>query len=133
MSASGRFAAMTGQLLARKGEARPVDSPTSGLAIERREVVRNLDSTTFGWRAHKVSEHSRFSAASPSQRKRHAISLSVTDGEFEKLGLVAVKKRMNRQQLLRLAVDHYLRELDQEYRSECRCISADACCGSSAD
>lgn len=132
MSASGRFAAMTGQLLARKGEARPADSPISG-AMDRRDVVLTFDSTKLGPRVHEVSGLNHFSAPSPTQRKRHSISLSVTDGEFEKLGLVAVKKRVNRQQLLRLAVDHYLRELDKEYRSACRCISADACCGSSAD
>lgn len=125
---------MTGRLLARKGEARPAGSAISGLAMERRDVVLNRDSTTLSPRVHEASELNHFSAPSPTtQRKRHAISLSVTDGEFEKLGLVAVKKRMNRQQLLRLAVDHYLRELDQEYRSECRCISADACCGNRGD
>lgn len=166
MSAAGRFAPITAELLARKGEARPLNllSPNA-TAIDRRDVVRELDASTLPSRTQvpfevhargtaaphhpadvfeanashvataprpaEVFEAGNFFGEKPSPGRRHSISLAVSENEFERLGLVAVKKRVNKQQLLRLAIDHYLEKLAAEYRSDCRCISATggACCG----
>jgi hypothetical protein len=140
MSAAVRFAPMTSALLARKGEARPADAPISDtFAFDRRDVV--LESSPKQMTKQTISapvmtemdsserpDTTRFANDKTVARRRHSISLSLSDSEFEKLGLTAVKKRVNRQQLLRLAIDCYLEQLAQEYRSECQCISTCAPC-----
>ena len=127
MSAPGRFAPITAQLLARKGEAVPLPNLLSGMTslVGRPSVV---DAPVHD--SADVPEIGRMSGPSPTPRRRHSIALSVTDEEFEKLGLAAVKKRINKQQLLRLAIDHYLGRLGHEYRAECRCISSHTSCSS---
>jgi len=174
MSAASRFAPMTADLLARKGEARPFNLlSTDKGAIDRRDVVREFDASMLALPLKSAVEASPstrpekpsamngvsigpnesprangaarpasepgalldagFSAGKLPAARRHSISLSVTDNEFERLGLIAVKKRVNKQQLLRLAIDHYLDKLAAEYRSACQCISAGPCCSGSAD
>jgi hypothetical protein len=164
MSASiGRFAPMTAELLARKGEARPfnIHSPVNGMVV-RRDVVRETHDAipalsrlqdaagtkgisarqedAFGQdriptsmaRLGELFQGHRFFMRKPQAGRRHSISLLLTDNEFERLGLVSVKKRVNRQQLLRLAIDHYFEKLADEYRSGCRCIATAAPCAGNA-
>ena len=151
MSASARFAPMTAQLLARKGEAYPVDQlaamnmdrrdvvhevqaprPAPAQSIDRREALREVLMTKSAPVITQSVAKEKFSTPSAAPRRRHSIALSVTDSEFEKLGLAAVKKRVNKQQLLRQAVDFYLDKLEQEYRAGCHCLSPGAqCCSSS--
>ena len=142
MSATGRFAPMTSALLARKGEASPADaSAMDAFLLDRRDVILERPSVPLPkevvrpralreFPSHELPEMPRFANDKPLVRRRHSISLSLSDSEFEKLGLVAVKKRINRQQLLRLAIDHYLEGLACAYGAECRCISA---CGSCSE
>ena len=129
MSASARFAPITAQLLARKGEAGPVPmgQPETGSSASGRSVLLERERESPG-----VLEIARFSDPPPTTRRRHSIALSVSDDEFEQLGLAAIKKRVNRQQLLRLAIDHYLGKLESEYRAECRCISRHTSCSDRA-
>jgi hypothetical protein len=177
MSATARFAPMTAELLARKGEARLFNlHATDETSIVRRDVVREFDASTFPFplknaaaangsstRPEKPSgtngvssgttdwpaangaampaavpdalfDAGGFSTGRPAPGRRHSISLHVTDNEFERLALIAVKRRVNKQQLFRLAIDHYLEKLAQEYRSDCHCISASgSCCGEEAE
>jgi hypothetical protein len=163
MSAASRFTPMTAELLARKGEARPFNLLSTGEAsIVRRDVVQEFDASAHAFPLRKAADakgssthpekpseingaptpapHANplfgagnFSAGKLSAGRRHSVSVHVTDGEFERLALIAVKKRVNRQQLLRLAIDHYLEKLAHEYRADCRCISASgSCCGGEA-
>ena len=143
---------MTAHLLARKGEAFPVDqlaamnmdrrdvvrevqtpSPAPIQSVDRREAVREILTPKPAPVVTQDTAKEKFSAASAAPRRRHSIALSVTDSEFEKLGLAAVKKRVNRQQLLRQAVDLYLDKLEQEYRSGCHCLSPSAQCCRGSD
>ena len=163
MSTAGRFAPMTAELLARKGEARPFNLLSRDNAtVSRRDVVREIEPSAPGPRfgsvapaaAEKASvspppkesptandaaipasgpdtilDAGSFSTSRPPKGRRHSVALLVTDGEFEKLGIVAVKKRVNKQQLLRLALDHYLEKLTAEYSADCHCIANNgACC-----
>jgi hypothetical protein len=163
MSTAGRFAPMTAELLARKGEARPFNLLSSdNTTIVRRDVVRHIEPSAqapcFGVAAAAAkttsvmglnqkessaangasmsapaapADPSRFSSSRTLAGKRHSVALLVSDSEFERLGIIAVKTRVNKQQLLRLAIDHYLEKLAKEFRSDCRCISNDgACCSS---
>lgn len=58
--------------------------------------------------------------------KRCAIKLS--HAEYERLGIIAVKKEISRQQVLRQAIEHYLAQAKREYQSACGCL-AGACKG----
>jgi hypothetical protein len=128
------FAPMTAALLARKGETRPLDGARTSVA--RREPQPYFAISTD---APKPGTAPRadviFAPAKPSTAVRsHRISLTLSEAEFETLGIVSVKKAINRQRLLRLAVDSYLAKLADQYRSDCHCISENTnCCGGKAD
>src|SRR5258708_35045121 len=112
------FAPMTAALLARKGEARPLDS--AGLARTSAARLEPQPSFAISTDTPKSGVATRadvvFAPAEPSSAGRsHRISLTLSEAEFEKLGIVAVKKIINRQRLLRLALDFYLEKLADEY------------------
>ena len=141
MNVSNRFAPITAELLARKGEAKPFDlAGTDRTTIDRRDVVHTLNVSapasypTINGVSNALSPQreplgaNAFSAHKPPAGRRHSVSLVVSDHEFERLGIIAVKRRVNKQQLLRLAIDHYLEKLADEYRTDCQCISASGQC-----
>ena len=58
----------------------------------------------------------------PADGKPHRMMVTLTPGEYEKLGIAAVKKNMTRHQLVRLALDMHLAQLTREYGG-CRCMA----------
>lgn len=133
---SGQFAKITPDLLARKGEARPSDALALVKSFAtRHEPERLFNATTTPSKSECLTETSGFSAdfTPPTARQSHHVSLKLTQSEFEKLGIVAVKRGINKQRLLRLALDFYLEKLRKDYRSDCQCVSAktDRCCDKS--
>lgn len=145
MSAAVRFAPMTSALLARKGDAKPADAPLESFLLDRRDAILERSIVPQVERPvvmhvkgdvqlSERQEEPRFANDKPAARRRHSISLLVSDSEFERLGLAAIKKRVNRQQLLHLAIDHYLGQLADEYSANCRCIAVGgSCCVDEAD
>ena len=127
---------MTAGLLARKGEARPSDALALVKPLGTRHETEHLfNATTTQSKSACLTETRTFSAdfKPPTARQSHRVSLILTQSEFEKLGIVAVKQSINRQQFLRLALDSYLEKLREDYRSDCHCVSAntDRCCDQS--
>jgi len=66
---------------------------------------------------HDTDEHSK------------RLTLRLTPAEYERLGIIGVKRDMTRQQLLRHAIDCYLAAAKAEYQSACGCLAGDGCRG----
>jgi hypothetical protein len=142
---------MTSSLLARKGSAEP-----SFIAIEPKasfnwqdgervedhgpteahqdHVQSRPDPEPFSlgsFAAAHLAAHSAHHGSLHLGEKRHRLSIALSAQEFEKLGIVAVKKSVSRQLLLRLAIDLYLEKLRSEYRADCACVATgEGCSGS---
>src|SRR5258706_8812276 len=156
----GRFATMTSSLLTRKGEARPSDvgltnvEPQTKPQIDWREpaLERLVDEQRAGEMVRNAPMPFRHQAAESLREddisnveffsrglgqsgpdKRHRVQLALTAAEYERLGIVAVKKGVNRNQLLRLAIDLYLEILAPEYKTDCACIATGEGCRNGCD
>jgi hypothetical protein len=112
-----RFAPMTADLLARKGEARP-----SAMALK----------PALAWL------QDRLEAAPPAMvppepaapaEKPHRIMVALSALEYETLGIAAVKKNTTRHLIAREALDFYFSQLAHEFHDQCRCVSKAASCG----
>ena len=57
------------------------------------------------------------------------LTLRLTPSEYERLGIIGVKRDMTRQQLLRHAIDCYLAAAKTEYQSACGCLAGEGCKG----
>ena len=109
----GKFAAITSSLLARKGEATPWG-----------------ERAPLPWRAAPPLAPAPVPAAvaapvrpaPPPQEavKRCTVRLSLQD--YERLGIMAVKKDVTRQQFLQSALARVLDEIAREFPTGCACI-----------
>lgn len=71
----------------------------------------------------------RGSRSTPPPKRPRKLAVKVSQADYERLGLAAVKKDMTRSDIVRRAIDSYLQLLSREYRNECHCISpSEACC-----
>ena len=141
----GKFASLTADLLARKGEAmpssviasqaiafsRPVDQPAAPEQIPARD---ELDAEIFSFAmalerpaaSEEIvpsAEHEKPSSPEKPDKSRR-LMVTLSHNEYETLGLIAVKKATTRHRLLRLAFDEYLALLVDEYGGACRCIDS---------
>jgi hypothetical protein len=66
---------------------------------------------------HDTDEHSK------------RLTLRLTPAEYERIGIIGVKRDMTRQQLLRHAIDCYLAAAKAEYQASCGCLSGEGCRG----
>ena len=102
---SAKFASITAGLLARKGEARPWGQ----------EAIP----TPRPWRAD-------FRAATPAPPplplKDRACQVRMSAHDYERLGILAVKANVTRQQLLKDALSHFLETKARDYA--CACLGA---------
>jgi hypothetical protein len=57
------------------------------------------------------------------------LTLRLTPAEYERIGIIGVKRDMTRQQLLRHAIDCYLAQAKAEYQASCGCLSGEGCRG----
>jgi hypothetical protein len=118
---SGRYAPITSVLLARKGEARPwSQAPKTEV-----ESVASIP-----WRPYAAVV-----AMAPAAEKEHACSIRLSAHDFERLGILAVKKNSTRQKLLKEALAEFLAKAGDAYGCACLCEPAEACrkdCGGQA-
>ena len=123
----GKFAPITGALLARKGEARPwahADS-TNGHSPEPVVGFFSRPSPMFG---QAVNEQANDPAPSPalafpqSQDGIRKLTLRVSQVDYECLGLVAAKRDITRQRLLHQMLDQFIASAVDEYGAACGCI-----------
>jgi hypothetical protein len=116
-----KFAAITADLLTRKGDARPWQ-PAVPTLVEHAAPPANTDH-------HEHEEHDRdFEPAGPAAGPNvRRCSLRLTNCEYQRLGIIAVKRNTTRQRILRQAIEDYLSALEREYGSDCGCLSGHGC------
>ena len=147
-----KFAPITSNLLARKGEAMPAalggetksayvwnatDAPLQYRPIPREAAPANAIQV--------LPDTDEAMSISPEQdpeltggpsfadhvvhagEKKHRLSLPLTQQEHERLGIVAVKRGMTRHQLMRHALDDYFARLAREYANACACLATGGC------
>ena len=135
-----KFAPITSNLLARKGDAKPWQPPSHGLRelvlVPSHESVTGLpadfkaESSPEPRNQPDSASVSRIKTTgnpgAPGERtKRFSLALSPT--EFERLGVAAVKRGVSRQQILRESMEFYLTDIAQTLIVPCECLSASSC------
>jgi hypothetical protein len=107
-----KFASITADLLARKGEARP-------WAYNSQEtVLAEVKPVMFGHAEHQEIH------AQPSLEGGRRLALRLSESDYECLGLIAAKRDVSRQVLLREILDGFLAEAAEEHRGRCGCIGS---------
>jgi hypothetical protein len=152
-----RFASITSGLLVRKGEARPWQMPGTEGATEFTPLPENIVPVKSEhrfteeeiqsaadyqeWKRARDAEMAMHDRKSAPVRREHQplplhsdgdehskrLALRLTPAEYERLGIIGVKRDMTRQQLLRHAIDCYLAAAKAEYQSSCGCLSGEDC------
>jgi hypothetical protein len=104
---SAKFASITAGLLARKGEARPWGEPEPGAA-------------PLSW--HGTIRTATSAAPPPPPAGDRSCSVRMSAHDYERLGILAVKANVTRQQLLKDALSQFLTTKAQDY--SCACLGA---------
>ena len=111
---SSRFAPITAGLLARKGEAQPWKQ-VGKAQVEHVEKVASIPWEPYTPQAEIVPPP-------PPSGKDRACSIRMSAHDFERLGILAVKKDTTRQLLLKEALAEFLAAKAQDYG--CACLGA---------
>ena len=119
-----KFAAITADLLARKGDARPWQPAVPTLVAAAPRPAANTDV-----RRPEPGEHDHdFEPSGPAAGSNvRRCSLRLTNCEYQRLGIIAVKRDSTRQQILRQAIEEYLAAVELEYGGDCGCLSGHGC------
>ena len=120
-----KFAPITSSLLARKGDARPWQPPPSDFArilAPQPEELPHADLTLLSAANQLPDEEG---TVPQEHTKRCALKLS--PAEYERLGIIGVKKGLSRHQVLRQAFEKYLASIQHEYQAECGCLAEHGC------
>ncbi len=133
-----RFAPITTALLARKGHAVPTTVVPRQMPWEREVIVQGEEDEPAFRLISATPEASSDTHEAPKIRahrdseRPHKVRVSLSDAEFERFGLAAVKRGVTRHQILRDALNNYVNRLMQEYGNSCACIggaaNANGCC-----
>jgi hypothetical protein len=100
-----RFASITAELLARKGEAKPWNG-----------VEPEFSKKPLAWEKPPIAER-----PTPDV---HKCTLRINRHDFERLGILAVKQGKTRHRLLQEAVERLLTKMTEDYGPGCRCLGA---------
>jgi len=65
--------------------------------------------------------------------KPRRMFVNLSPEEYERLGIIAVKKDSSRHQLLRDALDAFLKKMSREYKADCACVASGGCKGTCED
>jgi hypothetical protein len=116
-----KFASITSSLLARKGEAEPWRATDAGQDVPW--PARALaDDPITSRAAPKTTARTRKKSATDSRDKTCAVHM--THHDYERLGIMAVKKGTSRQRLMQLALEEFFGRTARDYASECACLLA---------
>ena len=121
---SAKFAAMTASLLARKGDSAPsvvlpvMAQPRPAL-VPRDDRPAPPELPPFVFEPHNAD-------------KLRRIMVSITQEELERLGIAAIKKGINRHDVVRGALDDYFRKLSAEFPQPCACMEGGCLCSGTA-
>jgi hypothetical protein len=119
---AGKFEAISAILLARKGDAAPSVVAPVGAPPRRALLPRDIRPTP--------SEPAPFPSGlrqSDDPDKRRRIVLPIAREDLERLSIVAIKKGVSRQDILRGALHDYLRKLSDELPHPCACVECGPC------
>jgi hypothetical protein len=121
-----KFAAITSNLLARKGDARPWQAPSYE---PRRLVINSATRSDIGTHANSEPKPSapETTPPRPQVERTRRFSLLLSPEEFKSLGIAAVKRGVSRQQLLRAAIESYLGDTADTLSGRCDCLSTSFC------
>lgn len=141
---SAKFAAITSDLLARKGDAAPsvatmparpsiyveAASPRPVLACAAANAPAGdpADNIPQPQTAGPQKDAKRKSEAGKDPQRPRRVMISLTADEFEKLGIAAIKKNTTRHQIARAALDAYFLQLAAELPRACNCMAEGPCC-----
>ena len=110
-----RFSAITADLLARKGEARPWnETGKQMLAWDNGHVPMTLHAPE------PANEPPPLAHLNPADWKKCAVRM--THRNYERLGILAVKRGTTRHHLLQEAVDSLLTGLPLQFGAGCACL-----------
>lgn len=122
--AQGKFASITSSLLARKGEAAPWQEPGRvPLAWSADSMRPQLPPATPA--PPRREQAMRPEPPATGAMKRCSLRLSQLD--YERLGHIAVKKNITRQQLLQEMMGQVLENMARNYARDCSCIGGGGC------
>jgi hypothetical protein len=138
-----RFAPVTSSLLERKGHARPLDIGARTFefshaaerfaepALLEREDEERIQAEYEKWMREQETPPAAGGHAhrGPADETPRRCTIRLTHAEYERLGIVAVKREITRQQALRQAVERYLATAKRQYRAHCTCLGG-TCNGS---
>ncbi len=135
-----KFAPITSSLLARKGEAGPWQTDrkmplaweANGFKSEQRLEPR------FERRMERVPAPAPSAAPAPQPlapmpqvaadpERMRSCTLKISQRDYERIGIVAVKRGSRPQLLMREAIDAFLVSAAHEYRAECSCLASGGC------
>jgi hypothetical protein len=134
-----KFAPITSNLLARKGDAKPWQPPSHGLRelvlVSSHESVTGLPADFRAESPQPCNESDSEAlpriktAANPGapRERTKRFSLALSPAEFERLGVAAVKRGISRQQILRESMEFYLTDIAQTLMVPCECLSESSC------
>lgn len=134
-----RYTPVTADLLVRKGQARPWAMPgADGFDFSQPAEISATPALEPEDEARIAAEYAKWMRERdipPSRTNGHAqrthvqgdgdirrYTIRLTQSEFERIGIIAVKREMTRQQVLRDAVERYLAAAQQEYKAKCTCL-----------
>ncbi len=133
-----KFAPMTANLLARKGEAVPsleTKRPMawmSELPTQRGPDCDRRASIGIGLETTPHEDTVVIAKPAPIVRKSRRIVVSLDPCEFERLGIAAAKKGIDRHELVRETMNRYLLRLAAQLNHRCVCLRDDSQCGGSS-
>ena len=117
-----KFEALSASLLARKGDAAPSIVVPVGAPPRRALAPRDIRPAP--------PEPPPF-ACEPrlpdNPEKLRRVVVSITHEDLERLCIVAIKKGLTRQDILRGALQDYFRKLSEEFPHPCACVEAGHC------
>jgi hypothetical protein len=139
-----KFAPITANLLARKGEAAPSLGAKRTIAWTSdlpalREPLRDIPPSLVNGSefAHLESAPAEITAPAhkhaPVGEKPRRVVVSLSPCDFERLGIAAVKKGVSRHDLVRDTVNEFLARLASELSHRCACLQDGSLCPISRD
>lgn len=130
----GRFAAITSDLLARKGEARPWSMSPPASRIEPRAEAPRLPVVEIPPPPpHPIAQPivpppiATGGSEPPETPAFRRCTIRVSAHDYERLGIIAVKDDTSRAHLLQEALARFLRAKEKQYRAGCQCMAAQPC------
>ena len=124
-----KFASITSSLLARKGEAEPWHEPLrKDLPWQRGETGQGAPWPAVApgddpapVRAAPKTVRARKKPINDSGDKKCAVRM--THYDYERLGIMAVKKGTSRQRLMQQALEEFFGRMARDYAAECACLA----------